>query len=175
MNRIPQILMNWKTNPHASGAVYLAVLCELGKLWFPQFADKFDGTAKILTFYGILAATTSGGPTPPATPEKNEGSTMKTATTLTMLILCGFIFSGCAFVKINDPQTGKPIVNAAVPAWPWQDSARTIAGISVTSRTNYTRATMTGLDDSQTTTSNAVNLVQSVVGAAVGAAINSAK
>lgn len=85
------------------------------------------------------------------------------------------LLPGCAFVRISDPQTGKQIVNAAVPAWPWQDSARTIAGIKVTSKTNYTLATLTGLDETQTTSTNATALISDVVGAAVGAAIKSAK
>jgi len=88
--------------------------------------------------------------------------------------LLAFSLTGCSFVRVSDPQTGHIVINAAVPAWPWQDSTRTIQGLTATSKTNNFAAKVSGLEESQTTSTNAVALIQAVVSAAVGAAIKAA-
>ena len=89
-------------------------------------------------------------------------------------ILLSVISSGCAFVRISDPQ-GHTVINAAVPAWPWQDSTRTISGITIASRTNNFTARMTGFEDSQVTSTNAATITENLVGAVVRAAVSAAK
>ena len=98
----------------------------------------------------------------------------------TLLILCALcasvaILSGCAFVRVSDPATGKTVINAAIPAYPWQDVNRTLRGIALTSRTNYTHATLTGLDEQTATSTNATAMLSDIAGAVVGAAIKAAK
>jgi hypothetical protein len=58
-----QILLNlsssWK-NKHVSIPAFLFILCEVGAIWLPQFANQFTLTGKILMGYTVLAAANSG-------------------------------------------------------------------------------------------------------------------
>lgn len=47
-------------NVHVSIPLALALVCEAGKIWFPQYAIKFDATQKLLYTYGVLAASLTG-------------------------------------------------------------------------------------------------------------------
>lgn len=111
------------------------------------------------------------------TPKPPTESEPVKITNLAPLILAALCLSvaGCAFIRVNDPQTGRNVVNSFVPSWPWQDSARTISGLNITSRTNNFTTRVAAIDESQTTTTNATQLMESVVSAAVGAAVKAAK
>ena len=78
------------------------------------------------------------------------------------LFLCG-----CNTVSIHHQDV---TFSARVVAWPWQDSQRTIDRLNLAAKgTNFT-ASLRGLTESETTSTNFNALVQSVVGAAVRAA-----
>ncbi|MFO1487955.1 MAG: hypothetical protein U1F65_05720 [Verrucomicrobiota bacterium] len=182
MNTVLTNLMNLRNNPHAAFSIYGAALIEILKLWLPHYESQLAGTQKILTWYGILAATTTGGntPTPPSpAPVTAPGPVTPKAGALSVVALicfCGVIFTpGCTAVKIYDPTTGQPAVSAVSPAWPWQDSFRSLKGLTVTAKTNNFAARVSGLDESQVTSTNAVDLVSKVTGAAVSAAVQAAK
>ena len=86
------------------------------------------------------------------------------------LLLLVLILPGCSFVSAYDKERGTGF-RAVMPAWPWQDSARVVDRINVSSKTNSFTASIHGLNDTETTSTNAVNLLESAVGAAVGAAV----
>ena len=97
MNKILENLMTFKNNPHASYAIYGAAAIEVLKVWLPAHAAQLADTQKILTWYGILAATTSGTPPPP--PPGENPTAVKIKTILPILLLCAlasFLFAGCA-------------------------------------------------------------------------------
>ncbi len=125
MNKILANLMTFKNNPHASASIYVAAGIEILKVFFPAHAAQLADTQKILTWYGILAATTSGNPpTPP--PEENQ-TTMKIKNTAPILLLCvlaSFLFTGCAsnpcvvghVVSVTDRGFGVQIQSSTVSA-----------------------------------------------------------
>lgn len=86
------------------------------------------------------------------------------------------LLSGCAFVRVSDPATGRPIINAFITVMPWQDVNRTLKGINVTSKTNYVHGSMTGLDEQTATSTNAVNMFEAGIrGATEGAVAGAMK
>jgi hypothetical protein len=100
MNRLFTYVVNWKNNPHASFAIYGAALAEVLKIWLPHYAEQLAGTQKVLTWYGILAASNTGQPTQPGTaynePVNGKGNGLtKTLPLLILVVLASFIFSGC--------------------------------------------------------------------------------
>lgn len=93
MNSILTNLMNFKNNSHASFAIYGAALIEVLKIWLPHYETQLSGTQKVLTWYGILAASTTGNVPPPSNPD-----TMKTKSILPLVVLFAlipFLFTGC--------------------------------------------------------------------------------
>lgn len=93
-----------------------------------------------------------------------------------LFVLCALVtLSGCAVISIHDPSTNKVAFRVWAPAWPWQDSTDAIKKLNISSRTNHFTASLANLDATQTTSSNAVALIESAVGAAVTAAVKAAK
>lgn len=88
------------------------------------------------------------------------------------LACCALI--GCSTVRIEDQQRGISFV-ARVPAWPWQDSLRALERLNISARTNGTTIAVRGLNETESTGSNAVELVSRTAGAVVRAAIEAAK
>lgn len=84
--------------------------------------------------------------------------------------------AGCSMMRISNaaPNGSTTTVTAYVPAWPWQDSSKTIEKLTVSARakqdTNYFSASLKGLDETETTSTNAGSLIESVIGAAIRAA-----
>lgn len=83
-------------------------------------------------------------------------------------------FTGCmSTVRIEDENRGVRFV-ASVPAWPWQNSMRLLDKMNLSARgTNFT-ASLRGLTETETTDTNTVRMIESIVGAAVGSAIRAA-
>jgi hypothetical protein len=83
-------------------------------------------------------------------------------------LCCGCMSTLC--IRNEKPNGEKTKVCCWVPAWPWQDSSKSIERLTVSSRTNSFQSSLSGLDESQTTSSNAVSLIESVTkGVAAGA------
>ncbi len=89
---------------------------------------------------------------------------------LSLLVLAALLCAGCEVVRVNERG-----ITAYAPAWPWQDSMRAIERVNLSNRTNNFTAAMRGMSDSETISTNAVDLVERVVGAAVKAAIAGVK
>lgn len=83
--------------------------------------------------------------------------------------------AGCTHIALYDPATGHKIASGNIPAWPWQDSSQAIQRLAMRSRTNDLTISLSGVTSQETTSTNAVNLIENVVGAAVGAAVRAAK
>lgn len=100
-----------------------------------------------------------------------------TGSTFLLLLLASLLSVGsvgCAYVKMYDNDRKAGFVSV-VPAWPWQDSMRSLDRMNVSAKTNGFTASLRGLQDSETTSTNAVDLVGKVTEAAVSAAIRSVK
>jgi hypothetical protein len=81
---------------------------------------------------------------------------------------------GCSTVRIEDARGVRFV--ARVPAWPWQDSLRALERLNISTRTNGTTTiAIRGLNETEATGSNAVELVSRTAGAVVRAAIEAAK
>jgi hypothetical protein len=101
--------------------------------------------------------------------------TLPTALNPSMFILAALLsVTGCAYVSVYDDQKQAGF-KSVVPAWPWQDSTRVLDKMNVSSKTNAFTASVRGLSDSETTSTNTVDLVSKTVSAAVSAAVTSAK
>ena len=112
MKTLFSYVSNWKNNPHAALAIYGAATAEILKIWLPHYAEQLAGTQKVLTWYGILAASNTGGPSqgglaaPGLPPEQStltnpgivsgKGNTLgKMLPSFALLILSCFCFTGC--------------------------------------------------------------------------------
>lgn len=52
MNRL-QILLQ---NKHTSSTAVLILVCFVGSVWFPDYADRFEKTSQLLFAYGLMMA-----------------------------------------------------------------------------------------------------------------------
>ena len=89
------------------------------------------------------------------------------------LLLAGvalLLFTGCAYVRVYDEQRHAGF-SSMMPSWPWQDSTRVLDRMNVSSKTNSFTASVRGLNDSETTSTNTVSAVAEIVSAAVRAAV----
>lgn len=149
-----------------------------GYLVAKGFAD--ESTAEIISAGALAAVGVVWGviqrKKTPALPVKISGQpSAKTAVLmLAMLGSAGAFLAGCSFVKIQD-QTRQVAFSAVMPAWPWQDSGRVLERMNLSSKTNAFTASIRGLQDNETTSTNAVDLVSQVVSSAVGAAVSAAR
>lgn len=91
-----------------------------------------------------------------------------------MLLVCLLGSCGCSAVRAYDKgrQAG---FSAIMPAWPWQDSARVIERMNVSSKTNGFTASIRGLNDTEVTSTNAAALIESVSKGAIEGAISALK
>lgn len=93
MNTLLSNLMDFKNNPHASYAIWGAIILEMLKIWLPPgHEEQIAATQKILTWYGVIAATKTGG-TPPgnAAPVTNQAA--KAAVPVALILFCSLVFS----------------------------------------------------------------------------------
>lgn len=87
---------------------------------------------------------------------------------LFLALVC--LVCGCSNIRVYD-ETRQAGFTATIPAWPWQDSTRVIERMNLSSKTNAFTASMRGLNETETTSTNATSIVTDIVGAAVRAAI----
>lgn len=59
MNKFLTNLAGVGNNPHVSIPLLIAIACEFGPIWLPQYTHQFHVTSKIFTGYGTLAAANS--------------------------------------------------------------------------------------------------------------------
>jgi hypothetical protein len=59
MNQITSNLVTLLQNPHFRYPAIIVLLCEGGKIWFPQYAGQFDATQKPFVIYLVAAAANS--------------------------------------------------------------------------------------------------------------------
>lgn len=90
---------------------------------------------------------------------------MKTISILFAALLCG-----CSTVSIHDRQRGISFT-AIVPAWPWQDSAKTIDHLTLSARGTNFSASLRGISDSEVTNTNSAAMLGEVIGIAIRTAI----
>lgn len=88
---------------------------------------------------------------------------------IVLLIACGAL-CGCTYVRVYDNQRQAGF-SSMMPAWPWQDSTRILDKMNVSAKTNSFTASVRGLADTETTSTNAVAGVAEIVSAAVRAAV----
>jgi len=90
---------------------------------------------------------------------------------LAILALCA---GGCISARVKTG-TGAS-VSVVAPAYPWQDPSAALQRALVTQRTNGTSSiSLAGLSEEAKTTTNGIELVRMVVGAAVEAAVKGVK
>jgi len=99
---------------------------------------------------------------------------MKNLTTKLLLLLAVLLLIGCARVRVYDDSKQAGFV-ATTPAWPWQDSTRVLDKLNLSSKTNSFTASVRGLSESESTSTNTTEFISAVVGAAVRAGISAAK
>lgn len=87
-----------------------------------------------------------------------------------LLSLLPLVLSGCAVVKIYD-ESRQAGFKAVTPAWPWQDSTRILDKMNVSSRSNTFTASLRGLSESETTSTNVTAVAGEILGTAIRTAI----
>jgi hypothetical protein len=94
---------------------------------------------------------------------------MRRSFSLALLCLAG---AGCmSTVTIEDAQRGVTF-RASVPAWPWQDSMRAIDRLTLSTKGTNFNASLRGLSESETTSTNITDLFERGISAAVRAAVH---
>lgn len=83
-------------------------------------------------------------------------------------------FCGCSYVRVYDKER-RAGFSAAMPAWPWQDSSKVIDRVNVSAKTNSFTASVRGLNESEVTSTNSVNLVEAVTKGAIEGALKAVK
>lgn len=67
MNRLKILL----ANKHTTGAAIVYFLCAVGRIWMPEYTEKFKHTGELAMTYGLLLAGDSK-PSVTTEPEKKE-------------------------------------------------------------------------------------------------------
>lgn len=86
-------------------------------------------------------------------------------------IIALILLNGCTYTTLSDPATGRAVARVVAPWAPWQDTSQALSKLTVTSRTNAFTASLNGYGAQETTSSNAVSLIQAVVQGAVQGAV----
>ena len=89
-----------------------------------------------------------------------------------MLWLLPLVMVGCTTVTMKSPDG--TVFQTSMPAWPWQDGKKLVAKMSQATPDGY-KASLSGLGDSQTTTSNTVDIIGTIVESAVRGAVEGRK
>jgi hypothetical protein len=162
-------MRSWKT----SFCGLLMLFGTVGAQYFPEYARLANFLAAIGAGLGLLFARDNnvtseqaGAIKPPTVPPPMIG----------LLLVFAFLLAGCSVLRIKNvqPNGAETTVTAYVPAWPWQDSGKNIERLTVSARTNSFNSSLKGLEDTETTSTNAANLLERTVSAAVGAAVKAA-
>lgn len=91
-----------------------------------------------------------------------------------LLFLVPIVLMGCSMVcnKHNQPDGSYTSSTAYIPAWPWQDSQRTIERMNVSAKTNGTfTASVRGLEEIQSTSTNLADIIRAVAEGVVSGVI----
>lgn len=89
-----------------------------------------------------------------------------------ILAIVAMIFlNGCTYTTLSDPATGRAVARVVAPWAPWQDTSQALSKLTVTSRTNAFTASLNGYGAQETTSSNAVQLIQAIAAGAVQGAV----
>lgn len=83
---------------------------------------------------------------------------------------------GCSVVHVtsSSPNGTSTTATAYVPAYPWQDSNQIISRLTASASTNRANISLRDTTQSEVTNTNATQLIENVVAAAVGAAVKAA-
>ena len=82
------------------------------------------------------------------------------------------VLTGCTTVTMKSPDG--MVFRTSMPAWPWQDGKKLVSKMSQATPDGY-KSTLSGLGDSQTTTSNTVDIIGTIVESAVRGAVEGMK
>ena len=88
------------------------------------------------------------------------------------LAVAAMVFTGCTTITMKSPDG--TTFHTSMPAWPWQDGKKLVAKMTQATPDGY-KASLSGLGDSQTTTSNTVDIVGTIVESAVQGAVKGMK
>jgi hypothetical protein len=137
-------------------------------------------TGQILEAVSILflrAGVTKSGP-PTSQDTASNTSTPGNAPTHIVLVFLSllslsWLLVGCSLVTVHNvrPDGTKTIARLMVPAYPWQDSAKSLERLTVSSRTNYFQTSLRGYDEAESTSSNSAHLVESLGAAMMRGAV----
>lgn len=89
-----------------------------------------------------------------------------------LLWLLPLLMVGCTTVTMKSPDG--TVFQTSMPAWPWQDGKKLVAKMSQTAPDGY-KASLSGLGDSQSTTTNTVDIIGTIVESAVRGAVEGMK
>jgi hypothetical protein len=131
--------------------------------WMNKRIDRIEQRLEMLAVY-------HGAPRP----EKKNNRQQNLLLLVGVAVASLFLLGGCTSVKVYDDQRQAGF-RAVMPAYPWQDSTAVLERLNISARSNTFTVSVRGFSESENTSTNAVNLVTGVVGAAVGAAIQAAK
>ena len=79
---------------------------------------------------------------------------------------------GCTVVTMDSPDG--TTFRSSMPAWPWQDGKKMVSKMTQTAPDGY-RASLSGLGESQETSTNTVALIGTIVESAVRGAVEGMK
>ena len=96
---------------------------------------------------------------------KRTIATLATALALTAL-------TGCTVTRMK---TDNASITSYTVAWPWTDTTKAMEKANLTSATNKSTINLTGYNETERGNTNTLQLLESAVGAAVGAAVKAAK
>lgn len=65
MNKLIFNLASATKSPHVSIPMAMVLLCEVGKIWLPAYAQQFDATQKLFIAYGVISAANTSPTVPP--------------------------------------------------------------------------------------------------------------
>ena len=98
-------------------------------------------------------------------------------TTVLVAAIMAVTATGCTVTRIHseDGSGGKTSVTSYTPGWPWMDTQKALDKATLSTSTNSTSLNLAGYTEAETGNTNAMDTVQAVVGAAIGAAVKAGK
>lgn len=93
---------------------------------------------------------------------------------LIIFVIASVVMTGCSYVRVYDKER-RAGFSASMPAWPWQDSTRVIDRVNVSAKTNSFTASVRGLDESESTSTNAAAMIEAVSKGAIEGAVKALK
>ncbi len=93
---------------------------------------------------------------------------------LILALMPALMGMGCAYVKAYDDQRQAGF-KTVMPAWPWQDTTAVLDRMNVSSKSNSFTASVRGLSESDTISTNVADIAGKITGAAVSAIVGGVK